>query len=174
MLNEWQERRSEFNHDWLKNQFSNRLNAFLERLRGERPDVERLFRFVNEDLPEWKSHEPEARWLVESVESEMSPRRFFDEPPLNRCDAETKQWLPGVVQQIWLSRYPVRVLQKQAGRLLTRVNGQYAKLCANLEKTPSENVHALVSLRPEFSELSRRCIELHDMFSTLDSKIKRI
>src|SRR4051812_27557431 len=118
MLNEWQERRSEFNHDWLKNQFLNRLNAFLERLRSGNPDLEKLLRFVLEDLPEWKSHEPEARWLIESVVREMSPRLFFDQSPLVRCDVGTKGWLPEIVHEIWLSRYPIRALQEQAAGLL--------------------------------------------------------
>ena len=76
----WQLKRSEFNHDWLKNQFLNRLNAFLERLRSGNPDAEKLSRFVREDLPEWSAHEPEARWLIDSLEHELSPKRFFDQP----------------------------------------------------------------------------------------------
>lgn len=174
MLNKWQERRSEFNHDWLKNQFLNRLNAFLERLRGGNPDLEKLLRFVQEDLPEWKTHEPEARWLIESVESEMSPQRFFDHSPLLHCDSETRRWLPGVMHDIWLSRYPVRELQERASAVLAQVNRQYTHLCAHLEKTSSENARDLVALRQDFSELSRLCAELHDTFSVFDVKVRRI
>lgn len=174
MLNEWQRRRSEFNHDWLKNQFLNRLNAFLERLRGGNPDVEKLLRFVREDLPELESHEIEARWLIESVEEEMTPRRFFEYPPLNRCSEETKRWLPDVVHEVWLNRYPVRSLRNRATDLLLRVNHCNEKLKKHLENTASGNAMQLVSLGHEFAELSRLCAELHDTLSAFDVKVKRI
>lgn len=170
----WQLKRSEFNHDWLKNQFLNRLNAFLERLRGSKPDAEKLSRFVREHLPEWNAHEPEARWLIDCMESELSPKRFFDQPPLNRCDAETKGWLPVVVHDLWLCRYPVRELQEKAGGLLTAVNAQYAKLDAALKNSTSVTVGRLVALQQEFSELSRLCVELHDTFSAFDVKVRRM
>lgn len=174
MLNEWQRRRSEFNHDWLKNQFLNRLNAFLERLRRGHPDVEKLLRFVHEDLPEWRAHEAEARWLIESVETEMSPRRFFEYPPLNRCSEETKCWLPDVVHEIWLSRYPVRALQSQANDALSRVSHCYEMLNDRVRKSASENATQLVFLCHDFTELSRWCAELHDTLSKIDVKVKRI
>ena len=128
MLNEWQKRRSEFNHDWLNNRFLNRLNGFLVRLQEAKPDAERLARFLSEDLPEWKQHEPEARWLVESVEQEMSPRRFFDGPLLNRCDEDTKRWLPNAVHEIWLARYTVRRLQNQTRALISQADERYQRL----------------------------------------------
>jgi hypothetical protein len=170
----WQLKRSEFNHDWLKNQFLNRLNAFLERLRGENPDAEKLSRFVREHLSEWNAHEPEARWLIDSLENELSPKRFFDQPPLSNCDSETKSWLPTVVHEIWLSRYPVRELREKATGSLAKVNEQYAKLSSAVEKSPSLNAGSLVGLRHEFSELSHLCVELHDTFSAFDVKIKRV
>lgn len=174
MLNEWQERRSEFNHDWLKNQFLNRLNAFLERLRSGNSDSEKLSRFVREHLPEWNAHEPEARWLIDSLESELSPKRFFDQPPLNRCDAEAKDWLPTVVHELWLSRYPVHELREKAAGNLAQVNRQYAKLSSALKKSASASVGSLVALEHEFSKLSRLCVELHDTFSAFDLKIRRL
>ena len=174
MLNEWQERRSEFNHDWLKNQFLNRLNAFLERLRSGSPDAEKLSRFVREDLPEWNAHEPEARWLIDSMEHELSPKRFFDQPPLSRCDPDTRKWLPTVVHELWLSRYPVRELREKAADSLARVNEQYARLSVVLKKSASASRSGLVALEHEFSKLSRLCVELHDTFSAFDVKIRRL
>ncbi len=174
MLNEWQERRSEFNHDWLKNQFLNRLNAFLERLRSDNPDAEKLSRFVREHLPEWSAHESEARWLIDSVESELSPKRFFDQPPLNRCDSKTKEWLPTVVHELWLNRYPVHELREKAAGNLAQVNVQYAKLSSALKNSTSVRGGGLVALEHEFSKLSRLCVELHDTFSAFDVKIRRL
>ena len=170
----WQLKRSEFNHDWLKNQFLNRLNAFLERLRSGNPDAEKLSRFVREHLPEWTVHEPEARWLIDSIESELSPKLFFDQPPLNHCDAETKEWLPTVVHELWLSRYPVHELREKAAGNLARVNGQYAKLSSALKSSASASVGSLVALQQGFSKLSCLCVELHDTFSAFDVKIRRL
>lgn len=174
MQGNWQLKRSEFNHDWLKNRFLNRLNAFLERLRSGKPDAEKLSRFVREDLPEWSDHEREARWLIDSLEHELSPMRFFDQPPLSRCDSETKKWLPTVVHELWLSRYPVRELREKAADTLAKVNGQYAKLSSVLKKSTSASGSGLVALEHEFSKLSRLCVELHDTFSAFDVKIRRL
>ena len=174
MLNEWQERRSEFNHDWLKNQFLNRLNAFLERLQDAKPDTERLVRFINDDLPKWEQHEPEARWLVNSVEKEMSPMRFFKQAPLNRCDEETKRWLPGVSHEIWLDRYPVRRLQIHVRSLLARTSEQYQKVQKAVMESQAADPSSVKLLREHFAELSRICAELHDGFSTLDREVKFI
>lgn len=174
MLSEWQRRRSEFNHDWLKNQFLNRLNAFRERLRGAKPDIGKLRQFLREDLPEWDSHECEARWLIECVEHEMSPRRFFDYPPLTRCSEETKEWLPDVIHELWLNRYPVLALQKHAGDSLSKASKRYGLLKKRVQELASMDSERLVSLAHDFSELSRLCGELHDALSEFDIKMKRI
>ena len=174
MLNEWQERRSEFNHDWLKNQFLNRLNAFLERLQDAKPDAERLARFVSEDLPDWERHEAEAQWLVDFVESEMSPMRFFEQPPLNRCDEETKHWLPDAVHEIWLARFPVRQLQSQTRALLSQTNKRYQKVQTALRDHQPTDAATLNQLREHFMELSRACAELHDGFSALDREVRSL
>lgn len=174
MLNDWQKRRSEFNHDWLKNRFLNRLNGFLERLQDAKPDHERLARFLSEDLQEWEQQEPEAQWLVESVEREMSPRRFFEQPPLNRCDEETKRWLPDVIHDIWLAQYPVRTLQSQARALLAQTREQYEKVQKALRDHQPADSAGLGLLREQFAELSRVCAELHDGLSSLDREVRSI
>ncbi|RJP49276.1 MAG: hypothetical protein C4586_07660 [Anaerolineaceae bacterium] len=173
-MNLWQQRRSEFNHDWLKNRFLNRLNAFIERLQTPSPDAQRLARFVAEDLPEWKSHEPEARWLIESVEQEMSPRCFFDYSPLSKCSEQTKSWLPDVVHEIWAKQYSVQSLQTEARKLLLKVNQQYELLKRELSQQGKRGAAGLMSLRPQFFALSQACAELHDAFSAFDREIKFI
>ena len=174
MLNDWQQRRSEFNHDWLKNQFLNRLNAFLERLQDAKPDADRLARFINEDLPLWEQHEPEAKWLVESVEQEMSPKQFFEHAPLNRCGEETKRWLPEVIHGMWLARYPVCKLQNQARALLAQSHDRYMKLQKVPRDRPTAELSNVSSVREHVVELSRACAELHDGFSALDREVRSI
>lgn len=174
MLNDWQDRRSKFNHDWLKNGFLANLNTFLVRLGKKSPVQEDLEFFIREDLPEWERRIAEADWLFKTVEDEMSPKRYFDVPPLVHCSEETKQWLPELVHALWLDRYPVQKLRKDGSAALSRANTEYAALKTALQRTRLLSLERLRSLKSRFVALRDAASDLRDILSAFDQDVRRI
>ena len=91
MVLDWQRRRSEFNHDWLKNRYLNNLDGFIANLEMKKPDETRLMRFLDEDLRQWKAKEEEARRLMDSFE-----KNGPGEPGMDKTDAP-----PPMAKQPW-------------------------------------------------------------------------
>ncbi len=174
MLNDWQDRRSKFNHDWLKNGFLANLNTFLIRLERENSVQEDLELFIREELPEWETRIVEADWLFKTVEAEMSPRRFFDVPPLAHCSEETKQWLPDLVHNLWLNRYPVQKLSEDGSSVLNRAKIEYSGLIARVQETGGLGLERLRSLKAHFVALRDAASDLRDILTAFDQDVRRI
>lgn len=103
----WQRRRSDFNHQWLKNRYLSALDAAEQVIRGRVKAAAYWQEFIEVDLREWQERRDDLRKLLEDFEKEMSPRRFFDSPPLADCDSPAEVVLADLVHQLWLVRYPV-------------------------------------------------------------------
>ena len=73
----WQKRRSEFNHDWLKNRFIPALAKWLNLLDDRIEDLSFEHTFVETVLPQWEDHREEALALPRDFEQEMSPRTLL-------------------------------------------------------------------------------------------------
>ena len=165
LISSWQNRRSAFNHDWLKNKYLNRLNAFLERLNMPDSEPMRLFRFLNDDFPEWKKQQSKVEDLLETFEAEMSPKSLFKKEPLNHCDNETKIWLGQLIHALWLTRYPVKEWIHAGQNAFCNVNDQYNNIVKILKSKKldceSEDYQiALKSLIPDFLQFKKACEEL--------------
>jgi hypothetical protein len=165
LISSWQNRRCAFNHDWLKNKYLNRLNAFLERLSIPDSDSFRLFRFLNDDFPEWKKQQNEIESLLETFEMEMSPKSLFKKEPLNRCDNETRIWLGQLIHALWLARYPVKEWIRAGQNAFRNVNDQYNNIVKILKSKKldceSEDYRTtLKSLIPHFLQFKQACEEL--------------
>src|ERR1039457_499178 len=93
---EWQKRRGELNHDWLKNRLILPLSKWLNIIDGDVEDPGFQSETLRLLLREWVESYPKIVTLLKDVESEMSPRSLFEEAPLHRCDPETLQWLPAL------------------------------------------------------------------------------
>jgi hypothetical protein len=165
LISSWQNRRSAFNHDWLKNKYLNRLNAFLERLSTSDSDPVRLSRFLNDDFPEWKKQQSKVEDLLETFEMEMSPKSLFKKEPLNRCDNKTRIWLGQLIHALWLARYPVKEWIHAAQNAFRNVNDQYNNIVKILKSKKldwkSEDYQtALKPLIPRFFQFKQTCEEL--------------
>jgi len=175
MISQWQKDRSAFNHDWLKNQYMPALAKYLNLLDDQLEDLEFERSFILETLPEWEAHRAEALALARSFESEMSPQRLFDAPPLARCDEATKQWLGEFIHTLWLKRYPVRQWISGAVTATEHADTAYQKLHAMLRACP--NVYSAEVTRPyraQFGELRARCQDLANAVSKFPSEVKVI
>ena len=165
LISSWQNRRSAFNHDWLKNKYLNRLDAFLERLNMPDSDSLRLSRFLTDDFSEWKKQQSEIESLLETFEPEMSPKSLFKKEPLNRCDHETITWLSQLIHGLWLARYPIKEWIHAAQNAFCNVNDQYNNIVEVLKSKKldceSEDYQtALKLLIPHFLQFKKVCEEL--------------
>ncbi len=169
----WQRRRSELNHDRLKNQFLPALAKWLNLLddRLEDPAFERSF--VRSVLPQWWRLRDEAVALADSCEAEMSPRRLVEAGPLRRAAAPTRAWLGPLAHALWLARYAVRGRADAVRDRAAAAQAAYARLEEGLhEHAPRCSAAGLRPLRPRFAEFRDRCRELARAIEAFPSEVK--
>ena len=165
MTASWQNRRSAFNHDWLKNKYLNRLDAFINRLKVPDSDPFRLQRFLNDDFSEWKKQQSEIENLFDTFEVEVSPKSLLKKEPLNRCDNETSIWLGELIHALWLECYPVKEWARSAVKAFQNADDQYNNIAEvlkskNLNCESEDYRTALKPLIPHFLQFKQACEEL--------------
>lgn len=169
----WQKRRSEFNHDWLKNRFMSALASWINLLDDRIEDAALEDSFVTFTLSEWEFHRQEAVALPGDFEREMSPSSLFDLQPLSQCDNNTKQWLGELAHYLWLTRNPVDEWVANATERAKDVDAVYTRLQAALKDcTDVRSAEALRPLRNRFVEFRERCQELARAIEKFPSEVK--
>ena len=126
----WQKRRSEFNHDWLKNQYMPALAKCINLVAGKIDDRDFELNFYSRILVQWELHEDELSLLLEDFQSAMSPQLLLLSPPLSYADQSTKKWLGPLIHELWLRRYKVHDLVSRAKDAGMNLNRQYLQLKA--------------------------------------------
>lgn len=162
----WQRRRSEFNHDWLKNRYMQNVGKFINLLDGRVVDHGWIATFLNELLPEWEPQREVARQLILDYKNEISPRRLFARLPLSRCDLATKLWLEALAESLWIHRCSVEQWINLALSAVQRADEAYGEL-RNKTCMPEKGL-TLEQLRPcrlRVCEFRERCQELADAIS---------
>jgi len=171
-IRNWQIRRSNFNHEWLKNKYLNRIDGFLERLKTVDPDPVRLIRFKQEDFREWARYREEAADILVSFKSEMSPRVLFDEYPLKCAPHKIKQWLSQLCHELWLARYPVDEWISAGETAMQRLDKEFDDLLASMENDGwIDEAAYLRSMVPAFLSFKLACQEFSDSISLLPSEV---
>lgn len=150
----WQTARSDFNHDWLKNQFLNALDTFEKRLASERISAQELEEFRDEDFPGWERRRADAERLASTFAEAMSPQNLFQEPPLCRADDETKAWLAPLVHELWMARHSVDHRVQELRRLIEAVDEAYGRCRRAFDEVEG-------SSKPE--NLASRISDFHDL-----------
>jgi hypothetical protein len=171
MIPLWQHHRLDFNHDWFKNHYMNRLDGCIERLKTEDADVSRIVRFITQDFPEWEVKRAIVRELIASFEREMSPRALFEREPLNRCDAETQRWLSDLVQALWIVRYSIKRWVYEAEKALQSVDCQYTAIKQSLDALHLPDLGHLVPLLPSFITFKGACEKLSQAISQFPHEV---
>ncbi len=156
MSAEWQLRRSELNHQWLKNEFTRHLRAFVTRLLTPEADERRIAEFAREDWPKFAAKREQIIDLLGSAEEALSPQRVFDQPPISRCPPETCAWLSRVVHSLWLARTPVRQQIHEAETELDSANLRYAELDLLVRNVDFERLRSAVDSFVAFEEDVKR------------------
>jgi hypothetical protein len=173
MTTNWQKRRGELNHDWLKNQYLIALGSWLNLLdkRITDPVLERSF--VSEILPQWENARVQAESLARDFESEMSPCTLLNTPPLSRLDDLTKDWLARIIHRLWLRRCRADEMASTALLEVGRADRAYGHLKQALRRcSDTASVDAMRSLRSEFSEFRSCCQGVARAFEEFPSEVK--
>lgn len=172
-INQWQSPRSDFNHDWLKNQFLNALDTFVKRLVSGRISGQELEEFRDEDFACWERRRADAEKLANTFAEAMSPKNLFQEPPLCRAYGETKAWLAPLVHELWMTRCSVDHRVGELRRLVAAVDAAYGRCRQAFEEV--ENVNRpknLVGRVGDFEDLLQCCRALSKCLSKFPRKIE--
>jgi hypothetical protein len=170
----WQKRRSEFNHDWMKNRYLQALRSWLRLLSNNKVSDKITERtFIADTFPQWKIHYDEAIALANDFETEMSPKILFKEPPLTRCDDDTKYWLGELVHALWVDKYSVKALTSNTIELIAKTNQAYNILQTALQTcADTKNIEALRCFKPLFDEFCKYCESLSGAIEKFPSEIR--
>lgn len=168
----WQAKRNRFNHDWLKNKFSLTLERAVKIAQERIEDDEFAAKFIQIALPEFEIEIQNARALIESFESSMSPRVLLDRKPLNRLDDCTRDWLGIVVHACWKNRIRVAELVEAASKRLEQAFAAFYRLrhCIDSKGGTLEG-QQLVCCLPGLLAFRDACGDLGTAISMFPSRI---
>jgi hypothetical protein len=168
-MNEWQRRKSAFNHDWLKNRYLNNLDGFIAVLEKRKPDINHLLHFLK-NWRQWEQQKGEARWLLGAFETHMSPAVLFEEEPLNRLEEESGRWLKELIHSLWSTRYVIKKLIKNAENNFLHAENLYLSIDAKLNKIEHNPVN-LKDILQEFKGFKKACKAFSGSLSKLPSEV---
>ena len=171
MTTSWQKRRSEFNHDWLKNRYLPALAKWINILDDRVDDPEFQRRFPKTILNQWREYGPQARLLAETFETDMSPRILLESCPLSDLPLATREWLGQTIHALWLSRYPVRQWIAETVAAADAANSCYLGLREAIDSKAPSTLPELRSLRPAFASFQGLCQALARMVELLPPTI---
>ena len=169
---DWQQRRSRFSHDLLKNEYLPALSRFLNILNDRIEDEVFERSFVTDVFPRWESRNADVSVLIEEFEVEMSPRCLLDRLPLLRRRTQHEPWLSNLVHTLWCSRHPVAEWVRQSQEIADLTNQSYVLICQELKASPDiGDAGSLRHLTREFSKFRDRCHELATAIEKFPRKI---
>jgi hypothetical protein len=171
----WQKRRSDFNHDWLKNRYLPALAKWNNVLDERVEDPAFEAKFLTELLPQWEQHRVSSIDLIETFEREMSPSVLFNQSPLQECSTTPQGWLSNLVHVLWLRRYPIQIWTSTAGKCVSEIDETYRILEETIAAVDSEfTASRMRPHQPLFKEFRQRCQSLARAIEQFPSRISVI
>ena len=145
---QWQTERSRFNHDWLKNDFINHLNA-LANLPADKLNQDS----VAANIEQWDAQISRIQKLIDTVENDMSPARLFEEAPLSDLAECHKQWVIPCLHDHWSKENDIPGIKAKMADGLEKIK---AAFCVFREKFNDKNfsgedVRAFADICQEYS-----------------------
>lgn len=162
---EWQYRRNEFNHDWLKNQYINRLDGFIELFKNAGNPGRVPSSFLTCDFTLWPDRKPEAEWLVDSFEDHMSPRGIVKKQMRGGWQDQEDCWLGDLMHEIWRFRHPVEKWTVKARRKLDAADRAYQDLSREIGIPADCTDKQIIRLLPGFQSFRDSCRVFSDALS---------
>ena len=169
----WQKRRSEFNHDWLKNHFMPALAKWINILDGHVEDQDFGAGFMKITLVEWETHARQAVELVCGFEKEMSPRTMVIAPRFSKTTPATRRWLGNLVHELWLNRYPVQQWIDESVRCVHCADAAYLRIRRAFDQAVQiPSPLALREQRQLFIDFQDRCQTLAKSIEAYPSVVR--
>ena len=159
-MTQWQQVRSELNHDWLKNTYLRQLQAFVIRVQHTAPDVERIREFVDSDFGAWRAQRPRIADLLEGAEQALSPATLFGQPPLSECVDLDRAWLALVVHELWVVRGPIRELCDSGRRAFAEADRRFEEASGAVAVESGPDIERLRRSLGAFQAFSEAIISL--------------
>ena len=170
----WQKRRSNYNHNWLKNSYTTgeirRWVAFLSG-NAEGGDFTKS-RFTSYIEAEWVQNGSEILGLLEEYQDAMSPSSLFDEGALSHVDDTTEKWLRPMCVAIWKAKHG-------ADDAVENVHTAYHSANTTLQELSTlVSVHESAALTSgsvflvKLNTFLRQCQELAEAVHRLESSVK--
>lgn len=158
--NSWHVRRSEFNHQWLANNYLNQLRYWVAEMEDGDGDFAFEEKFVNKTLKQWEFRSVEAAWIIDNAVAKISPKQLFERMPLCRIPAEVREPVAEACHQLWLQR--TSIVRLRAGKAKRQVDLTYRRLIKCLS-------HCSVPLT---AASARRCTPLAIKFEAACNELK--
>jgi hypothetical protein len=171
----WQARRTAFNHDWLMSRFDRDIYAWVDVFNGEPEDE--LFNsesFAATFFKVWQDRHNDVCKLVSEYEYAMSPARLLDVPPLSNMSEDSREWLREFVHTLWKVRCDVDKQQSDALAAILSAAEVFSRIRTAYD---AEGFKALIGSKEfvqELKELIERCKQLGNALSRLNREIEVI
>lgn len=160
MLSDWQKRRSDLNHGRLGNEFRTDLGNAVSVLKGNARWPGSIADLMIACVGKWQTIAKDTQALLDSFAVDMSPRRYFEVPPLCNCDMETKAWLPELVHDLWLNRRPVATWIAEARTALKAADSACKTMHSLVPGTSFDDAGARQVLTASAMNFQEACDEL--------------
>ena len=168
MLTAWQRRRSEFNHDWLKNRFLPALAKAVNVLDSVVEDELFEKEFPHFLSLQWCLHRGEAFTLAHNFRNEMSPAALLNQEHFFSTSGE---WLPELVDALWLSRNPVQMWIDETVNCAMAADAAYLKLEERFAENCNATLQVLKGHEPLLLQFQTSCQELAKAIERFPSRI---
>ncbi len=126
--NQWEKRRTMLSHDLLKNKIGPAISKLKNIATGKVEDPDFISHFFHDMPVQLSVAEAEIDWLVKYAAAQISPKLFFNYPPLSRFDEDTLAWLPQTVHDLWATKVNLRATLKTAIDLFTMFKEEFILL----------------------------------------------
>ena len=136
-LDEWEECRIRFNHDWLRNRCAITFGKLVNVLNGTVSDpntVSDVFNVLNQ----WCERHVEAARLISSASKVLAPSRFLDTRIFSALEEDAKKFFGEVADTIWLKKERVLGRVKNAECALQDMDQYCIRLSSALSKDQAQ------------------------------------
>jgi hypothetical protein len=164
----WQRRRSIFNHDWLKNQMLPALDSGHNVLQGRSRGFAYLRRLIRETVPVWEAQVKEARYLLTTFQTEMSPRRLLGVPPLS-SNQDFTELFGEIIHELWLARHRVPELVSTALQAVQDADRAFERIKAAVGATDRDPITE--EFTQAFEEFRNNCHSVARAIEKFPSRI---
>jgi hypothetical protein len=168
----WVAKRSELNHNWLSNEYLDKLQALKAYLEAalnndkEKYSIE-IERIYTDHFLQWGQKKDEFLALINNMESALSPRRLFDNDPLKKISVSNKKWLESLVHFVWKRSKNVDTKTKYLLKHCEKIDIKYSELKTEYNKIDIRDKTLISSYIKSLECYISLCNDLHVQLSGL-------